>query len=102
MSFEPGQQASPKIGYTGGEEGSTDKPTVVFVLGGPGAGKGTQCAKIVRDFGFTHLSAGELLREHMQSGSEEGNMVAETIQKGQIVPSYVCASAVANAKIGRV
>jgi cytidylate kinase len=36
---------------------------VVFVLGGPGSGKGTQCAKIVEDYGFTHLSAGDLLRE---------------------------------------
>ncbi len=38
------------------------KPLVVFVLGGPGAGKGTQCANIVREFGWMHLSAGDLLR----------------------------------------
>ena len=31
-------------------------PTVVFVLGGPGSGKGTQCARIVADYGFTHVS----------------------------------------------
>ena len=62
---------------------------VVFVLGGPGAGKGTQCANIVRDFGFTHLSAGDLLRAHMKSGSADGNMVAEMIKQGQIVPSEV-------------
>ena len=34
------------------------KPNVVFVLGGPGAGKGTQCQKIVDQFGYAHLSAG--------------------------------------------
>ena len=62
---------------------------VVFVLGGPGAGKGTQCANIVRDFGFAHLSAGDLLRAHMKSGSKDGNMVAEMIKQGQIVPSEV-------------
>jgi len=39
------------------------KPQVVFILGGPGAGKGTQCQKIVEEFSFVHLSAGELLRE---------------------------------------
>ena len=39
------------------------KPEVVFVLGGPGAGKGTQCSNIVDAFKFTHLSAGDLLRE---------------------------------------
>lgn len=64
-------------------------PTVVFVLGGPGAGKGTQCANIVRDYGFCHLSAGDLLRAHMKSGSKDGNMVAEMIKNGQIVPSEV-------------
>ena len=65
------------------------KTVVVFVLGGPGAGKGTQCANIVRDYEFVHLSAGDLLRAHMKSGSKDGNMVAEMIQNGQIVPSEV-------------
>ncbi|KAG6865871.1 hypothetical protein C0991_010952 [Blastosporella zonata] len=32
------------------------KVTVLFVLGGPGAGKGTQCAKLVKQYGFCHLS----------------------------------------------
>ena len=59
------------------------------MLGGPGAGKGTQCANLVRDYGFVHLSAGDLLRAHMKSGSAEGNMVAEMIKEGKIVPSSV-------------
>ena len=53
------------------------------------AGKGTQCTNIVNDHGFVHLSAGELLRAHMKSGSPDGNMVAEMIKQGQIVPSEV-------------
>ena len=36
------------------------KPNVVFVLGAPGAGKGTQCQRIVDKFGYVHLSAGKL------------------------------------------
>lgn len=40
--------------------------------GGPGSGKGTQCANIVQHFGFTHLSAGDLLRAEIKSGSENG------------------------------
>jgi UMP-CMP kinase len=50
------------------------KPTVVFVLGGPGSGKGTQCANIVETYGFEHLSAGDLLRVEMKSGSVNGDM----------------------------
>ena len=68
---------------------SSSTPTVVFVLGGPGAGKGTQCANIVRDYKFTHLSAGDLLRAHMKSGTADGNMVAQMIKDGKIVPSSV-------------
>lgn len=33
---------------------------ILFVLGGPGAGKGTQCAKLVEKFGFVHLSVREI------------------------------------------
>lgn len=80
------------------------KPTVVFVLGkhvrsfhfikrswtgGPGAGKGTQCSNIVNNFGFVHLSAGDLLREEQASGSKHGAMIADMIKNGQIVPSEV-------------
>jgi hypothetical protein len=61
----------------------------VFVLGGPGAGKGTQCSNLIRDYGFCHLSAGDLLRAHVKSGSKEGNVVADMIKNGQIVPSEV-------------
>ena len=38
---------------------------------------------------MVHLSAGDLLRAHMKSGSKEGTMVADMIANGQIVPSYV-------------
>ena len=41
-------------------EMAAKKPNVVFVLGGPGAGKGTQCQKIVDNFGYAHLSAGNI------------------------------------------
>ncbi|KAG9351259.1 hypothetical protein JZ751_025151 [Albula glossodonta] len=63
------------------------KPQVIFVLGGPGAGKGTQCAKIVESYGYTHLSAGDLLRaERMREGSEFGQLIDSYIKDGKIVP----------------
>ncbi|KAH9574633.1 hypothetical protein CY35_01G068400 [Sphagnum magellanicum] len=64
-------------------------PRVIFVLGGPGSGKGTQCAKIVDSYGFVHLSAGDLLRAEINSGSENGTMIQNTIKEGKIVPSEV-------------
>ncbi|GKB22117.1 UMP-CMP kinase 3-like protein [Tanacetum coccineum] len=68
---------------------SEKKPKVVFVLGGPGSGKGTQCANIVEHFGYTHLSAGDLLRAEIKSGSENGTMIQNMISEGIIVPSEV-------------
>jgi UMP-CMP kinase len=63
------------------------KPQVVFVLGGPGAGKGTNCQRIVDDFGFIHLSAGDLLRaERKNPASEHGELINTYIKEGQIVP----------------
>ncbi len=66
------------------------KPKVIFVLGGPGAGKGTQCSKIVEKYGFTHLSAGDLLRaERDRKGSQYGEMINNFIREGKIVPVEV-------------
>ncbi|KAL0308718.1 UNVERIFIED_CONTAM: UMP-CMP kinase [Sesamum radiatum] len=65
------------------------KVKVVFVLGGPGSGKGTQCANIVKHFGYSHFSAGDLLRAERDSGSENGTMIKNMIKKGEIVPSEV-------------
>ncbi|XP_022985501.1 UMP-CMP kinase-like isoform X2 [Cucurbita maxima] len=62
-------------------------PFITFVLGGPGSGKGTQCMKIVENFGFTHLSAGDLLRREIASNSADGIMILNTIKEGKIVPS---------------
>ena len=48
---------------------------VVFVLGGPGSGKGTQCGRIVSNYPWEHLSAGDLLRAERDSGSSDGDMI---------------------------
>lgn len=73
--------------------------SVAFVLGGPGSGKGTQSSKLVEEFGVVHLSAGDLLRAHMKSGSPEGEMVANMIAQGQIVPSHVTVGLLKNAMV---
>lgn len=55
---------------------------VVFVLGGPGSGKGTQCGLIAAEeaLGYAHLSAGDLLRAERNSKSELAGMINEFIQ----------------------
>lgn len=71
---------------------------VIFVLGGPGAGKGTQCQKLVSDYGFKHLSAGDLLREEQdRPGSEFGEMIKTYIKEGTIVPMEVTIQLLENA-----
>ncbi|UZJ51275.1 hypothetical protein CBS101457_000595 [Exobasidium rhododendri] len=79
-------------------EFSQEKVTVVFVLGGPGAGKGTQCERLVNDYGFVHLSAGDLLRaEQQREGSEFGQLIADHIKEGKIVPQEVTIALLRNA-----
>lgn len=67
-----------------------EKIDVVFVLGGPGSGKGTQCAKLVNEQGYVHLSAGDLLRaEQKREGSQYGDLIRLYIKEGKIVPQEV-------------
>ena len=58
---------------------------VIFVLGGPGAGKETQCDPILKTFGYCHLSAEDLLRAEQASGTQEGEMIKTFIKEGKIV-----------------
>ena len=67
----------------------TLKFDVVFVLGGPGCGKGTNCARIVAEFDYVHLSAGDLLRAARESGSELADMINTYIKEGRIVPAEI-------------
>ncbi|KPU77656.1 uncharacterized protein Dana_GF24995, isoform B [Drosophila ananassae] len=62
----------------------TDIP-IIWILGGPGCGKGTQCAKIVEKYGFTHLSSGDLLRNEVASGSDKGRKLQAIMASGGLV-----------------
>ena len=72
------------------------RPTALFVLGGPGSGKGTQCARIVKEFGFVHLSTGDLLRAETSAAeggrSETGALIAACIAEGRLVPVQLIVS----------
>jgi len=74
--------------------------TVYFVMGGPGSGKGTQCARLVERYGMIHLSAGELLRQEVRSGSELGREISAVIDQGKIVASETTVRLLQNAMGG--
>ncbi len=64
-------------------------PNVVFVLGGPGAGKGTMCELAESQLGWTHLSAGDLLRAEALAGGPSAAGIAETVAAGKLVPDTI-------------
>ena len=67
-----------------------DDIAVIYVLGGPGAGKGTQCAKIAREFQVKHLSVGDVLRNERDTpGSKYGELIARNMEEGRIGPMEV-------------
>ncbi|XP_022857725.1 UMP-CMP kinase 3-like, partial [Olea europaea var. sylvestris] len=72
-----------------GSVDSNKKDKVIFALGGPCSGKGTQCPKIAPNFGYTHLSAGDILRAEKESGSENGTMIQSMMNEGKLVPSEI-------------
>lgn len=77
---------------------SPEQVTVVFLLGGPGSGKGTQSTNLVRDYGFVHLSAGDLLRaEQVREGSQYGDLIRTYIREGKIVPMEITVALLSNA-----
>ncbi|XP_050576498.1 UMP-CMP kinase isoform X1 [Bombus affinis] len=71
---------------------------VLFILGGPGAGKGTLCRYITKKYGYVHLSAGDLLREErMKPNSKYGELIENYIKDGKIVPVAITCSLLDNA-----
>jgi adenylate kinase family enzyme len=65
---------------------SKRKLNLIFILGGPGTGKGTQCVKIVNDFKYIHISTGDLIRAEIKAKSKIGEVCESYAQKGELVP----------------
>ena len=61
----------------------------LLIMGLPGAGKGTQAAKIVENFKVTHISTGDMFRAAMANQTEMGLLAKSYIDKGELVPDNV-------------
>ncbi|MCG8583136.1 MAG: adenylate kinase [Pirellulales bacterium] len=71
------------------EKSADDRARVnmwLVFLGPPGAGKGTQSQRLIDYLGAKHVSTGDILREVVQSGSEEGKEVEQYLAAGKLVP----------------
>ena len=64
-------------------------PNVVFVIGGPGSGKGTMCELAQIQLGWIHLSAGDLLRTELDSGGPTAATIEQFIIAGELVPNQI-------------
>lgn len=58
---------------------------IIFVIGGPGSGKGTICGRLAENHDFMHVSVGDILRSEVQSGSALGVQVADIMRDGSLV-----------------
>jgi adenylate kinase len=62
---------------------------VLILLGPPGAGKGTQAARLSLDLGLPHVATGDLFRENREKGTPLGKRAQEFMDKGVLVPDEV-------------
>lgn len=58
----------------------------LILLGPPGAGKGTQCKRIIEKFNIVHLSSGDILRAERTNGSDLGKKAQSYMDSGALVP----------------
>ncbi|XP_026824070.1 adenylate kinase isoenzyme 1-like [Ooceraea biroi] len=62
---------------------------IIFLIGGPGAGKKTQCTQITKHYGFCGIVTRDLLRDEVATGSQRGVILAYLMSEGKLVPSNV-------------
>jgi adenylate kinase len=61
----------------------------LILFGPPGAGKGTQSAKLIEKYSLTHISTGDLFRKHLKEGTPLGKLAKGYMEKGNLVPDQV-------------
>lgn len=69
---------------------------LIVLLGPPGAGKGTQAERIVKEYGLAYISTGEILRNAVRDGNALGNKARQYMDQGQLVPDDLIVEIVKN------
>ncbi|KAI5924425.1 adenylate kinase-domain-containing protein [Camillea tinctor] len=79
------QESTPSVG-------NPQNPSFMMIglLGGPGSGKGTQCALLSKEFHLSHISVGDVLRKEMQrEGSEFSEIIKQNMEAGTVGPKEI-------------
>ena len=71
-----------------------EKPLYIVLLGGPGAGKGTQAERLAKNLGIPQVSTGDLFREHLKKETELGLEARKYMDRGELVPDEITVSMV--------
>ena len=61
----------------------------ILLMGPPGAGKGTQAEKLIRDYGIPQIATGDMFRAAVKSGTALGKEAKSYMDKGALVPDEV-------------
>jgi adenylate kinase len=72
----------------------------VLLIGAPGSGKGTQGARIAERYLIPHISSGQLLRDHVERGSDLGRAVEPYLARGDLVPDDLILSMITDELAG--
>lgn len=83
-----------------GTDGSQGSSPIVVILGRQGSGKGTQSDLIVAEYGFVHVSTGDMLRAAVAEQTELGRKAGELMDRGELVPDDIMCGIVAD-RLGR-
>jgi adenylate kinase len=78
----PDMEITPEVAGPAG----TRRALAIVLFGSPGSGKGTQSKFLVRWLGIPQISTGDMLREHVRTGTEIGRAIEARMKAGQLVP----------------
>lgn len=74
--------------------------TIVWIMGGPGSGRGTQCEKIcLKHADYVHLSSGDLMKNEVMSGSSRGGKLYALMSAGNPVPNEIVTDIIGEAMV---